>query len=56
MSTFIMSQLKKQLCYYYYCYLYPVLPFWVSGIIPLIHVQTLPILSCFALYYLPRSM
>ena len=30
--------------------------FRVSGIVLLIHEQTLPILSCFALSYLSRSM
>ena len=37
---------------YYYYNLYPVLPFRVLGFVHLIHVQTLPVLSYFALSYL----
>ena len=47
---------RERKYYYYYYYLYPVLPFRVSGIVLFIHAQTLPILSCFALPYLPPSM
>ena len=37
---------------------YPVLPFRMSVIVPLIHVQTLPILSCFVLltFLIPRDI